>query len=164
MTSIRKAAQNTRRMTRDSLAATKQAVAGGAMMQAAGEVIAARLEMMSDPRRVDLAEMALMSTEKLDAVAASAVSLSRNATRMGGKLVETALSESQHASRAAIAVASAATPAAMVAAQMAWASGWWTRATSQLLNLNGELLKVQAQAIRPIHDKAVANARRLRRD
>ena len=98
------------------------------------------------------------------AVAASAVSLSRNATKMGGKLVETALSESQHASRAAIAVASAATPAAMIAAQMAYASGWWTRATSQMLNLNGDLLKVQAQAMRPIHDKAVANARRLRRD
>lgn len=163
MTSVRKAAQNTRRMTRDSLAATKQAVGGGAMMQAAGEVIAARLEMMSDPRRVDLTEIALMSTEKFDAVAASAVSLSRNATKMGGKLVETALSESQHASRAAIAVASAATPAAMMAAQMAYASGWWTRATSQMLNLNGELLKVQAQAIRPIHDKAVANAKRLKR-
>lgn len=164
MTSIRKAAQTTRRMTRDSLAATKQAVAGGAMMQAAGEVIAARLEMMSDPRRVDLTEMALMSTEKIDAAAASAASLSKNASKMGSRLVETAMAESQHASRAALAVASAATPAAMIAAQMAYASGWWTRATTQMLNLNGELLKVQAQAMRPIHDKAVANARRLRRD
>lgn len=163
MTSIRKAARSQRRLARDSLAATKQAVAGGAMMQAAGEVIAARLEMMSDPRRVDLTEMGLMSTEKIDAVAASAASLSRNAAKMGGKLVETALAESQHASRAAFTVASAATPAAMVAAQMAYASGWWMRATSQMLALNGDLLKVQAEAMRPIHDKAVANARRLKR-
>lgn len=163
MTSIRKAARSQRRLARDSLAATKQAVAGGAMIQAAGEVIAARLEMMSDPRRVDLTEMALMSTEKIDAVAASAVSLSKNASKMGSRLVETALAESQHASRAALAVASAATPAAMIAAQMAWASGWWTRATRQMLALNGDLLKVQAEAMRPIHDKAVANARRLKR-
>lgn len=163
MTSIRKAARSQRRLARDSLAATKQAVAGGAMMQAAGEVIAARLEMMSDPRRVDLTEMALMSTEKIDAVAASAASLRRNASRLGGKLVESALTESQHASRAALAAASAATPAAMIAVQMAWASGWWTRAADRVLAMNGDLLKVQAEAIRPIHDKAVANARRLRR-
>lgn len=163
MTSVRKAARTTRRLARDAKAATQQAAAGGAMMQAAGEVIAARLEMMSDPRRIDLTEMALMSTEKIDAVAASAASLHRNASRLGGKLVETALAESAHASRAVLAVTTAATPAAMVAAQLNYVSGWWTRAAGQMLGLNGDLMKVQAEAMRPIHDKAVANARRLRR-
>jgi hypothetical protein len=47
--------------------------------------------------------------------------------------------------------------------QFDYAVGWWSRAASQMLTLNTEMLKVQADAMKPIHATAVANAKRLKR-
>ena len=69
----------------------------------------------------------------------------------------------QQAGRAASAMTTATSPAAFAAAQSAWAFGWWGRATAQALALNTEILKAQAEAMKPIHDTAVANAKRLKK-
>ena len=48
-------------------------------------------------------------------------------------------------------------------AQYSYVLGWWSRAAGQMLTLNTELLKGQAEALKPIHRTAVANARRLKK-
>jgi len=155
-----------RKLNRNAASAARTAVSSGEMLEAAGNVIAARLQIMAegmaDPRKADLTEMSLMSTEKVQAMSESAHAVSRTLGDIGGRLNANALDEAGHASRAAAAIAQAATPAAALQAQYAYAVGWWGRAAGQMLTLNTELLKGQAEALRPIHDKAVANARRLK--
>lgn len=158
---------DSRTVARNARTATDTAVAGGAMMQAAGDVIAARLDILTaglvDPGKTDLTEISLMSAEKMKAASASAAAMARSLGEIGQRLSKSAADEMQQAGRAASAMTTAATPAAFVAAQSAWAFGWWGRATAQALALNTEILKAQAEAMKPIHDTAVANAKRLKK-
>lgn len=156
-----------RSVGRDARAATATAVAGGEMMKAAGDVIAARMEIlasgMADPRKADFKEISLMSSEKVEALSESAASLTRNLGALGDRLSQSAAEEMSIASKAASEMSAASTPQAFAAAQYDYALGWWSRAASQMLTLNTEMLKAQSQALKPIHDTAVANAKRLKR-
>jgi hypothetical protein len=156
-----------RSVGRDARAATATAVAGGEMMKAAGDVIAARLEIlaagMADPRKTDLKEISLMSSEKVEALSESAASLTRNMADLGDRLSRTAADEMAIAGKAAGVMAQAATPQAFATAQYDYALGWWSRAAGQMLTFNTEMLKAQAEALKPLHDTAVANSRRLRK-
>ncbi|CAN5219734.1 hypothetical protein BH10PSE2_BH10PSE2_12560 [soil metagenome] len=158
---------DTRRMGRNAQAATTTAVASGEMLKAAGDVIAARLEIMAaglaNPGKADFKEMSLMSSEKVEALSASAQTIASNFTDLSARMSKSAMDEVDHASRAASAMSTAASPAALAGAQYAYAVGWWGRMTGQMLTLNTELLKAQADALRPVHDTAVANARRLKK-
>lgn len=146
---------------------TPSPVSSGEMMNAAGEVVAARMSIMAagmaDPSKVDLKEMALMGSEKVEALSASAAATARTFAEVGGRLSAGAVTEMGLASRAVAEVAAAKTPAAVVQAQYGYALGWWSRALSQALTLNTEMLKVQTEAMRPIHKAAVDNAKRLKR-
>jgi hypothetical protein len=89
MTELEKALKTGRRLTRDGAKAASTALSGGEMMQAAGDVINARLEIMAagmaDPRKVDLTEMSLMSTEKVEALSASASAMAKTFGDIGGR-------------------------------------------------------------------------------
>lgn len=139
----------------------------GEMMQAAGDVVAARLNILAaglaDPSKADLKEMALMGSEKVEALSASAAATAQTFAEVGGRIGAGAITEMGLASRAAAEVAAAKTPAAAAQAQYGYALGWWSRALSQAMTLNTEMLKVQTEAMRPIHKAAVANAKRLKR-
>lgn len=139
----------------------------GEMMQAAGDVVAARLNIMAaglaDPSKADLREMALMGSEKVEALSESAVAATRTFGEIGGRLGSMVVTEMGLASRAAADVAAAKSPVAAAQAQYGYALGWWGRALSQALTFNTEMLKVQTEAMRPIHKAAVANAKRLRK-
>ena len=136
-------------------------------MAASAEVIAARAALMtrglSDPNGQDLVELSLMSSEKTEALAASATALAANAGTVGQRLGRAAMDEAALAMQAAAAMAGAATPTGVAEAQFRYALGWWSRAAGQALTLNNEILKAQADALAPIHKTATANARRLRR-
>ena len=166
-TQLDKFLRDSRSVTRNARSAATTAAAGGEMLKAASDVIAARLEIMAagmaNPGKADLAEMSLMSSEKVEALSASAASMAQNFGDLGGRLSQSAADEMAIASKAASTMAAAATPAAFAAAQYDYALGWWGRATGQMLTLNTELLQAQADALKPIHDTAVANARRLKR-
>ena len=162
MTQFDKFFSDTRRVTDNAHSATTTAVAGGEMLKAAGDVIAARLEIMA-AGKADVKEITLMSSEKVEALSASAATLARNFGDLSGRLSQSALEEVGFASRAATTLSSAATPAAFASAQYNYAVSWWGRATGQMLTLNTELLKAQADALKPIHATTVANARRLKR-
>lgn len=167
MTQFDKAIKTGRRMTRDGARAAHTALSGGEMMQAAGDVINARLEIMAagmaDPRKLDLTELSLMSTEKVEALSASASAMAKTFGDIGGRVGSSVMTEAGLASRAATSIASASTPAAAMQAQYSYAVGWWSRAAAQMLTLNSAMLKGQADAMRPIHKTAVANARRLKK-
>ena len=167
MTEFEKAIKTGRRLTRDGARAAQTALSGGEMLQAAGDVINARLEIMAagmtDPRKIDLTEMSLMSSEKVEALSASASAMAKTFGDIGGRLGSSVVSEAGLASKAAASIASASTPAAAMQAQYSYAVGWWSRATAQMLTLNTTLLKGQADAMRPIHRTAVDNAKRLKK-
>lgn len=167
MTQFEKLLRNGRRVTANAHSAASTAFDGGEMLQAAGDVIAARLEIMAagltDPRKTDLKEISLMSSEKAEALSASAANLARNFGDLGGRLTKSAVDEVGFASRAASAMATAASPAALAITQYDYAVSWWGRAAGQMLTLNTELLKAQADALKPIHRTTVANAKRLKR-
>jgi len=167
MSSLDKAIRSGRRLSRNARSAATTALAGGETMQAAGDVIAARLEIMArglaDPTRADLREMALMSSEKVEALSASAAATAQAIGTIGGRLTTDAAAELNQAGRAAAAMATASTPAAAAAIQFDYAVGWWSRAAGQMLSLNSAVLKAQAEALAPIHKTATANARRLRK-
>lgn len=155
-----------RRITGKPRAASSLVVANGEMMRAAGDVIAARLEIMArglaDPGRADLREMSLMGTEKVEALSASATAVARNLGDLGDQLGRSVLAEVGHAAQTASRMATA-DPAALAGLQFHYAVGWWSRAAAQAFSLNAALLKTQAEALTPIQAAAVANAKRLRR-
>ena len=167
MTQIDRALKTGRRLNRDGARAARTALSGGEMLQAAGDVINARMEIMAaglaDPRKIDLTELSLMSSEKTEALSASAAALTRTLGDIGGRVGSGLMAAAGLASKAAASIASASPPAAAMQAQYSYAVGWWSRAASQMLTLNSELLKGQADALRPIHRTAVANAKRLKK-
>lgn len=167
MTQIDRAVKTGRKLTRNAGKASDTAWSGGEMLSAAGDVIAARMKIMvdgmTDPAKVDLKELSLMTSEKVEALSESAAVLGQTFGDIGQRLNANAVTEAGLASRAASAIAGAATPAAAMQAQYSYALGWWSRAAGQMLTLNTELLKGHAEAVKPIHRTAVANAKRLKR-
>lgn len=141
--------------------------AGQELIQASGDVIARRLELMAealrDPGKADLAEFALMGSEKVEALAASAQAGLEGAAAVAAAANRISAREGASARRALEAVMSASTPAEAALAQGAWAASAWTRSLSDGWALGAAMLKLQADALAPIHAAAVANARRLKR-
>jgi len=167
MTLLDKTLRDGKRLQRNATSAAITAASGGEMMRAASDVIAARLNIMAEglanPMKADMAEMSLMSTEKAEAFSESAAAVAGNLGDLAARVSKSAMDEVGHAQKAAAAIASAASPQAAATAHYNYAVAWWSRAAGQMLTLNTELLKAQADALRPIHSAAVANAKRLKR-
>lgn len=167
MTPLDKALRDGERLRRNATSAAITAASGGEMLRAASDVIAARLNIMAEglanPMKADMVEMSLMGTEKVEALSESAAAVAGNLGDLAARMSRSAMDEMGHAQRAAAFIASAATPAGAATAQFDYAVGWWGRTAGHLLTLNTELLKAQADALRPIHSVAVANAKRLKR-
>lgn len=167
MTKLEQAARRGRRIANDARHASEALVAGGELLQASQEVIAARMEILAaglaDPTKADLAEMALMSSEKVEALSASASAFGARMGGVGQRLARDTTREASLAGQAVSALAGAASPQAFATIQMNYAFGWWDRAARSLTALNGEMIRAQAEAMKPLHDAATANAKRLKR-
>lgn len=154
-------------VARNARSAGDTAARGGEMLRAASDVIAARMTIMAEglanPMKADMREMSLMGTEKMEAMNASAAAVAGNLGDLAARVSKSAMDEVAHAQRAAAAIASAGSIQVAATAHYAYAVAWWGRASGQMLTLNTELLKAQADALKPIHSVAVANAKRLRR-
>ncbi len=160
------------RRARPSLATTAasagaNARVGAEMMEAAQQVVAARLDILSaglnDPLKADLPEIALMGAEKVEALTLATAAATRGLSDVGQRFARDASREAQAATSALTAMVQAGSPAAAYAVQMNYALGWWGRATGSILSLNAGLAAAQAQAMAPLHRTATANARRLAR-
>jgi hypothetical protein len=167
MTSPKSMTRDGKHMARNARTALGTATDSHEMLTASSDVIAARMEIMAralaDPLRADVTELSLMGTEKLEALSASAASVAGNVSTLAASASKSALAEVGHAQRAAAAMSSARTPAGLASAQFTYAVGWWGRAAGQMLTFNTGLLKTQAEALKPLHTAAVANAKRLKR-
>ena len=154
-------------LTADAVVAMKAAQAGGELMAATAEVVAARIEILAaglaDPRRADLKEIALMGSEKVAAFTASAIHSQRRMGAASEALAAASAREVGLAAAAAQAVAQAPTPAQAAKAQADYMIGWWTRAAEQGWSFGSAVLNAQAEAMKPLHKAATANARRLRK-
>jgi hypothetical protein len=167
MTMLDKTIRDGKRVMNNARTASTNADHGGEMMRAASDVIAARMTIMAEglanPMKADVREMSLMGTEKMEAMSASAAAVAGTLGDLAARTSKSAMDEMGHAARAASAIAAAKTPQGAASAQMSYAMGWWNRTATQMLSLNTELLKAQADALKPIHAAATANARRLRK-
>ncbi|WP_396594820.1 phasin family protein [Brevundimonas sp. R86498] len=167
MTTLDKTIRHGRRAAGNARSASDNAIHGGEMLKAASDVIAARMTIMAEglanPMKADMREMSLMGTEKVEAITASASAVAANLGDLAARVSQSAMDEVGHAQKAASAIVSAGNPQAAAAAHYNYAVAWWGRAAGQMLTLNTELLKAQADALKPIHSAAVANARRLKK-
>jgi hypothetical protein len=147
--------------------AARAARAGQELLQASGDVIARRLEIVAeavrDPLKADYAELALMGSEKVEALAASARAGLTGALAVAGTANAVAARETAAAGRAFDAVMAARTPAEAMTAQGVWAAEAMARSMRDGWALGGAMLRLQAGMLKPIHAAATANAKRLRK-
>jgi len=147
--------------------AARTARASRELFEASGAVIARRLEIVAegvrDPLKADLRELTLMGSEKVEALAASAAAGLSGAAAMATQGAAVAVREAAAAQEALGEVLRAAGPAEAVAAQGAWAAAAMNRAVRDGWAFGAAMLKLQADALQPIHAAATANARRLRK-
>ncbi|RZJ27222.1 MAG: hypothetical protein EON85_11695 [Brevundimonas sp.] len=147
--------------------AARAARAGQELLEASGDVIARRLgivaDAMRDPSRADMTELALMGSEKLEAMNASARIGMSGAMALAQTAQAAATRETAAASQAFDAVMKSTSPVEAMTAQGAWAADAWTRSLEQGWAMSAALLKLQTDALQPIHAAATANARRLKR-
>ena len=147
--------------------ATRTAQAGHELLQASGDVIARRLEIVADalrdPLKADLREMSLMGSEKVEALTASASAGLNGAMSMAATTAAAAARETAAAQGALNAVLTARNPAEAAMAQGSWVTAAMGRAVSDGWAFGATMLKLQAETLAPIHAAAVANAKRLTR-
>ena len=147
--------------------AARTARAGQELLQASGDVIARRLEIVADalrdPLKADLREMSLMGSEKVEALTASATVGLNGVMTMAATTSALAARETAAAQGAVNAVLKAGSPAEAALAQGEWVTAAMGRAVSDSWAFGATLLKLQADALAPIHAAAVANAKRLKR-
>ncbi|WP_436356521.1 phasin family protein [Brevundimonas sp. CEF1] len=146
--------------------AARTARAGQETAEASAQVIARRLaimgEALADPLRADHAELGRMGTEKVEALTASAGAVASGALDLADQGRRIADRESLEASAHLARLARADSLAGAAALQTAWGLGLWSRAVADSWTMGDAILKLQAQALSPIHAAAVANAKRLK--
>jgi hypothetical protein len=147
--------------------AARTARASRELIEASGDVVARRLEIMAeavrDPLKADYAELVLMGSEKVEALSASAAAGASGVMAAADVAGRIAARESAAVRSALTAMAAAATPAEALNAQGQWALGAWNRSLRDGWAWGAALLKLQADIVHPVHAAATANARRLRR-
>ncbi len=147
--------------------AHRAARAGQELLQASGDVIARRLEIVAeavrDPLKADLREMSLMGSEKVVALTASASAGLNGAMSLAATSAAVAARETAAAQGALNAVLTARTPAEAALAQGNWVTAAMGRAVSDGWAFGTTMMKLQAETLAPIHAAAVANAKRLKR-
>ncbi|HYC68429.1 hypothetical protein [Brevundimonas sp.] len=147
--------------------AARTARAGQELLQASGDVIARRLEIVAEavraPLKADLREMSLMGSEKVEALSASASVGLNAAASLAATTAAVAARETAAAQTALGSVLKAGNPAEAALAQGAWVTAAMSRAVSDGWAFGATMLKLQADALAPIHAAAVANAKRLKK-
>ena len=147
--------------------ATRAARAGQELLQASGDVITRRLEIVADgfrdPLKADLREMSLMGSEKVEALTASASAGLNGAMSLAATTAALAARETAAAQGALNAVLKAGSPAEAALAQGRWMTAAMGRAVSDGWVFGASMMKLQADALAPIHAAAMANAKRLKR-
>jgi hypothetical protein len=135
-------------------------------MLASGQVISHRTSRMAlagpAPNARDRREFALMGQEKFEAGAQSAQAMAAHMMVIGPQLSALAVSRLLRISAAFMSLASSRTPAQFIARQAALASAFGQSALG-MAEASTSVSRLAHRGLKPIHAKATANARRLRR-
>ena len=147
--------------------AARAARAGQELLEASCDVIARRLNIvaaaMRDPSKADMRELTLMGSEKVEALNASARIGVTGAMALAQSAQTVAARETAAAGRAFDAVMKSTSPIEALTAQGMWAADAWTRSMQDGWAMGAAMLKLQTDALQPIHAAATANAKRLRK-
>ena len=154
MTMLDKAFRDGKRLNRNAASAALTAASGGEMLRAASDVIAARLNIMAEgmanPMKADMAEMSsdehgegrgFLGIRRRPSPATWAISPPAMSQSAMDEIEPCPACCRGRSPRPPRPQAGAAT------AQYDYAVGWWGRAAGQMLTLNTELLKAQADAL-----------------
>lgn len=145
---------------------TELAFKTGEMMAASAQVIGhrtQRLAMASTPPSArDQREFLLMGSEKVAAAAESAQAVALRLMTMNPWLVPNALQQMTNATNAMLAVTSSRNAGEFIASQTRLAQTL-LRSTSAAAHLATSAGELAAQGMKPIHSRATANAKRLRK-
>ncbi|RZL86524.1 MAG: hypothetical protein EOP82_29595 [Variovorax sp.] len=136
------------------------------MLLSSGSVIQARTQRMVkaglSPSPDDLAELQLMSHEKLEAVSASSAAIANQMHTLQFTLPNRAAQHWLGGAVALFSLGTSITPA-QVARHIRALSGAATRAVATATHLSSASARIAQRGLKPIHAKATANARRLAR-
>jgi hypothetical protein len=116
------------------------------------------LPAIADPR-----EFTLMTTEKIDAASDVATGMIGRSFEIGATMARLMVGQTAGWTRAAMALGTAATPQAAVAAHHRWAVESMGLATTHGLRLAAQVADLSGSMVKPVHSRATGNARRLDR-
>jgi hypothetical protein len=147
--------------------ATRNAESGSDLAMAAGRVIAKRVALgvaaAMNPLLADRTEFERMVPEKLEAFLAASVIMLTQSGQAGQQITRFASDAVMTATRATIAMAGCATPAALAEAQGTFAFGWMDRVAANFIAMGMLALGAQEAVMVPIRQTVAANAQRLGR-
>ena len=165
MKKIRRAIRDGRRLQRTARAASRAALKGSALAQATSHVVAKQalfqLSAIVNPPAADHVEFGRIVPQKIAAFRASAITLMRCSQEIAQQATRFATSEMANATAAAADLARCRTPAAIVAVQSRFATGWFFRALSQSIAVGALAMRSYGDVMAPVHQVAVRNSRRL---
>ncbi len=145
---------------------TELALKTGEMMAASAQVIGHRTQRMAmastPPSARDQREFALMSTEKVAAVTESAQAVALKMMTMNPWLMPNALRHMTSATSAMLAVSTSRTAGELIARQTRLAEVL-LKSTAAATNITSTAADLASQGMKPLHSRATANARRLRK-
>jgi hypothetical protein len=137
------------------------------MAVAAGLVISRRAALgtaaFHDPRTIDSAEFARMAPEKLDAFARAGSALLQEYWSIGRDVVELVAAQTRATTGLAFEVGLLPTPLHAASAQARYVGDLFENAAERGASIAMRTLNAGGVAMRPIHRRATANARRLAR-
>jgi hypothetical protein len=144
---------------------TDTAIKLGESAVAAGAVISHRValgaEAMGDPLGADHGEFARMGLEKLAAFTASSQAVAGECQSIQHEVMKFATGQTASAFRAALEMATALSPGAMLAAQKRWATDSLARANAHAAKLVELSAGLTGMALAPVHETVTRNAARL---
>lgn len=142
------------------------AVRTAEVMLASAQVIAHRTSRMAlagaAPNARDRRELALMGQEKIEAGAQSARAMAAHMMTRRQPAGAQAFKDMQRGTAAFLSLAASRTPAQVIARQAALARALGQSAVS-MASASKSVTKLAQRGLKPIHAKATANAKRLRR-
>ena len=148
-------------------AATRNAGTSNDLAIAAGQIIAKRVALgvaaAFDPLGADHVEFGRMMPEKMEAFSAAGMIMLEQSNHVGLEISRLATDEVMTTARATLAMASCASPVAMVEAQGQFALAWFNRAASNFFAMGILALGAHQAAMAPIQQTVAANTERLGR-
>jgi phasin protein len=163
---IKRTSRDSRRVRRALDLARVTNIKSTTLALAASQVVARRtalgLATLVDPAGAEHPELRRILPEKIKAFSNLTVALAQRSSDIGRQIVRYSGTEAAMLASAASALAKCRDPAAMVAVQTQFATGWYFRTLSHAIAINSLAMRAWSSVVAPMHQVVNDNARRLR--